>query len=245
MDLLIGVVTYNGHEYCLEEFLKGIANLSYPEFDLIFIDNSEDKGEYKELIQSKAKEKLKGKKVRVKVIKDTNSYPSKFEKINGGRLLLKEQLQKADYKYFMHLDSDIIPPKDTVEKLLEPNKDVVSGVYLNALVLNNKPHVLPMLYEAVNDKELRILRRTEVYTNKIIEIGGGGFGCVLMKADVLKNLKLDNSKYTDDVRFFKEAKEKGYETYANTAVKCGHINYPLDDERNIFFQWSYYIPISS
>ena len=40
--VLIGIVTYDNHRYCLNRFVEAINSQSFRDFDVLFIDNSEE-----------------------------------------------------------------------------------------------------------------------------------------------------------------------------------------------------------
>ncbi|MBW3011346.1 hypothetical protein KY326_03945, partial [Candidatus Woesearchaeota archaeon] len=172
-------------------------------------------------------------------------YPDKFEKIRGSRKMIKNIFLKGDYQYLLYLDSDVIVPKDAIKQLLSRKKDIVSGVYLNGMRINGKPGVFPVLYDFVSDdpedKRVKLMTRNDVMPEKFKEIACGGMGCVLVSRAVLVDTTFDKiENTTDDVSFFLEARKLGFRAYVDTSVKCNHINYPLDDKRNMFFDWNYY-----
>ncbi|MBW3014317.1 glycosyltransferase family 2 protein [Candidatus Woesearchaeota archaeon] len=232
--VLVAFPTYDGQKYCLEPFLEGINNLDYDNFDILAVDNSET-DEYFKHLQSKG----------VPAMRDAKEYPDKFEKIRGSRKMIKNIFLKGDYQYLLYLDSDVIVPKDAIKQLLSRKKDIVSGVYLNGMRINGKPGVFPVLYDFVSDdpedKRVKLMTRNDVMPEKFKEIACGGMGCVLVSRAVLVDTTFDKiENTTDDVSFFLEARKLGFRAYVDTSVKCNHINYPLDDKRNMFFDWNYY-----
>jgi GT2 family glycosyltransferase len=65
-----------------------------------------------------------------------------------------------------------------------------------------------------------------------VEIGGCGFGCVLVKKEVLEKVgypqfvyhsALDhNNTFSEDLDFCRKARSKGYKIFADTTIRCDH-----------------------
>jgi hypothetical protein len=66
----------------------------------------------------------------------------------------------------------------------------------------------------------------------LVEIAGCGFGCVLVKAEVMKGIGYPQFKYysaidhnntvSEDVDFCRKAKDKGFKIWADPSVLCRH-----------------------
>lgn len=129
------------------------------------------------------------------------------------------------YDYLFAVDSDITFKPDTLKKLLAVDKDVVSGVYRQ-----RKKDTIIELW----DSEGRVYNEKILLSDlKLIEVGGCGFGCVLVKRQVLETVgypqfeyhsALDHSNtFSEDADFCKKARTKGFGVYAHIDVMCGHI----------------------
>lgn len=126
-----------------------------------------------------------------------------------------------DYDYLFAVDHDIVFSPDTLYKLLKADKDIISGLY----VQRNHNNILE-----IYDKNGRM---NKVPDNKIIPIIACGFGCVLVKKEVLEkvgypqfeyHVALDhNNTCSEDHDFCRKSIEKGYRLWADTSIKCGHI----------------------
>lgn len=134
---------------------------------------------------------------------------------------------KFDYIFFV--DSDIILPKNALRRLLESNKDIITGVYIQ-----RKPNVrIPEIYVENQHGGMHNIDISEVQGNKVFRIGGCGFGCVLVKTNVLEKVGYPQFEYHDtldiketlseDVDFALKAKQKGFELFVDTSVKCEHL----------------------
>ena len=123
--ILVGCPTCNLYEYCLDDYLEGIKKLTYSNFDLIIVDNSEE--EYKKL-----KEK------NIKVIKDKYVEPAVKRIVNSRNILRKYALEN-NYDYFLSLEQDVVPPEDIIQRLLSHNKKAITGVIICLLASLIKP----------------------------------------------------------------------------------------------------------
>lgn len=132
------------------------------------------------------------------------------------------------YDYLFSVDSDISFAPDTLKKLLAHDKPVVSGLYIQ-----RKPgqHILE-LYEHNARGGVSNIPYGKIKGRGLVEIAGCGFGCVLVKAEVLKSVGYPQFKYhsavdhnhtvSEDVDFCRKALSKGFKLYADTNIQCRH-----------------------
>lgn len=132
------------------------------------------------------------------------------------------------FDYLFAVDSDIAFPPDTLERLLSHDKDIVTGIYrqrtpdwqtLEIFELNDRGGYNHIDWKKIKDKGL-------------VEIGACGFGCVLIKKQVMVDIgypqfayksALDhNHTFSEDLFFAVKASEKGYKFYADTSILCDH-----------------------
>lgn len=98
MKILIGCPTAAYKSYCLKEYIKGIKNLTYKNFDVLIVDNSKSNDYYDEI------------KKELPCVKD-NWFESARDRIVHSRNLLRKKVLDENYDYFLSLEQDIIPPK--------------------------------------------------------------------------------------------------------------------------------------
>jgi len=119
--ILIAIPTYEGKNYCLDEFLENIKKFDYPKnrIEIFIADNS----------KTNANAKYINKKYKIKVFwKDYDGY-SVFEKLADTHNQLRRHFLESDCDYMFHLESDIFPPKNILWELLWANKPIVNGLY--------------------------------------------------------------------------------------------------------------------
>ena len=118
MKILVGCPTSNHKEYSINEYLNGIKNLNYRNFDLILVDNSEDNNYFNKL-----------KSLGINVIKG-KYFESAKDRVINSRNILREYFLNNDYDYLLSLEQDVVPPSNVIEKLLEHNKEVTGALSL-------------------------------------------------------------------------------------------------------------------
>lgn len=146
--------------------------------------------------------------------------------IYAARNQIAERAVKGGYDYLFFLDSDCIIPPDTLKRLVHHDKDIAAGVYFQKVF----PH-LPVMY-SLNEKGTfdHVLEYPE---NELIEVGGIGMGCCLIKTSALQRLEatpFDPLPATadcvaingEDLAFCKRAKAQGIQVYADTGLKVTH-----------------------
>ena len=133
------------------------------------------------------------------------------------------------FDYLFSVDSDIAFPPDTLKRLLSHNKDMVSGLYIQ-----RKPgqHILEV-YEHNGYGGVTNIPYEKITGRGLVEIASCGFGCVLVKAEVMRAIPYPHFKYhsaidhantiSEDVDFCKKALAKGFKMWADTEIHCRHI----------------------
>lgn len=136
----------------------------------------------------------------------------------------------ADYVFW--LDSDMVFPPDTLVKMIktleENDLDFLSGVYFKRVA----PYK-PVLFDEMDDTGVNYTEFEKI-PDGIFEIGGCGFGCVLMKTDILIDvLASEMDMFTplpragEDIAFCIRARRCGYKLYADSTIPLGHVGHRI------------------
>ena len=92
-------------------------------------------------------------------------------------------------------------------------------------------------------KSLIPVERITEYPDEAFKVAGCGFGCVLMKAQILRDVMITNKgqcfipdpRLGEDVAFCKRATDCGYEIWCEPTARVGHVGsmviWPEDVER--------------
>lgn len=211
--VLIGCPIYDKKDYCWDKWKTILKSLTYPNFDVLLVDNSKG-NDFFELVQKD-----------FPVIKAEYEENPKDRIINS-RNLIREKFLEGDYDLFFSLEQDVFPSEDVIEKLIANNKEIVSGVYCKLMKSIEGPKVkMPILYIKRKENEVGPMYPNEILGKGLVRIDACGLGCVLIKREVLEKVKFrydKDKKAYDDMWFCKDAKEKGYNIYADGEVLCGH-----------------------
>ena len=144
------------------------------------------------------------------------------------RNLIFEQALLHNCTHVFLIDDDMALKPDTLVKLLEHDKDVVSGLYVARAFPHN-----PIAFSAFNELGHALLLNLNKDIKGLVKVAATGFGCCLIKTDVLKKMSrpwvklgsINPEEWCDDIGFFwqlqKEAPE--VEVYLDTEVRPGHI----------------------
>lgn len=145
-------------------------------------------------------------------------------------------LERHKAPFLFMVDSDVLPPPDTIERLLAHNLPVVSGVYHK----KEKFHVKdeegnegiiqrPVVYDYSRFDEdtqtFKFLSRFKDGTG-LEKVDGVGAGCLMIRRDVCE--KIGKSPYNlknggEDLSFCRKITGCGYDIFVDWDLKCGHI----------------------
>jgi FkbM family methyltransferase len=147
------------------------------------------------------------------------------------RNLIAKYSIDLEYDYVLCVDSDIILPSDTLVKLLNAKKDVISGSYIQRKgdlhvveVYEHREHgaVLNIPYEKMMMKDMAPFK-----------VAGFGFGCVLVDTKVFKAMSWPWFEYrnaekwentvSEDITFCMKAEEHGFELWCDPSIRCPHV----------------------
>lgn len=158
---------------------------------------------------------------------DVQIYMRASTIVDKARNELVNMALKDNCDYVLFIDSDMLIPGGAVDKLIEMNVDIASGLYF----AKGKPY-LPVARIKEGDKHFFL---EDFEFNQIMKVQGVGMGCCLIKTKVFKDLEFpyfklewretDGIKYqiAEDLYFCDEAVKKGYDIHLNTGVLCEHF----------------------
>lgn len=127
------------------------------------------------------------------------------------------------------IESDIIPPPDTLQRLADLDCDVAYGCY--RFQASPVVNVFEKYYAGTNKKARNIGESLTVrglwqaaVDQGVIECSGAGLGCVLIRRHVLEKIpfRIEPGGAHCDSYFTVDVYQAGYSMLADTAVICGH-----------------------
>jgi len=150
-------------------------------------------------------------------------------RIHGGTLVYcaRDALAKAamdgGYTDVLWLDADMVFQDTLVDDLQFSGKSFVSGI-----AHGRRPPHQSCLFTEVYPQ----IKRFAEYPSNTFRVAGCGFGCVLMKTDILRAIWdrhgtcfFPTRELGEDLAFCQRATEGGYEIYAEPSVRLGHIGH--------------------
>lgn len=153
---------------------------------------------------------------------------------------------QMDADFVFWLDSDMVFKSDTLVRMMDTLKkndlDILTGLYFRRV-----PPYSPVLFDKLEQNgEITEFSEFNKIPDALFEVGGCGFGCVLMKTDVFfdvqskfGNMFAPRGNNGEDVAFCIRARECGYKIYCDPSIVCGHVGYSvIDDQFYRVFQQS-------
>lgn len=147
--------------------------------------------------------------------------------------------------YVLMVDNDIVLPSDALKNMLEEPVDVLLGAYANRNGNNvyTGATCLCRLDAPDGSDYYHYPTESEYSAQEVIafadagikrlRIHGGGFGCALVRTEVLHKLEWPWFKWVDyedghgtlseDLFFCERCKAAGVPIYADPRVRCGHV----------------------
>jgi len=251
--VLVLIPTNEDKKYCVGKFLTHLKKIQTSgkdfEADFLFTDDSRDKAYHEESFARFGYEIIR---VGDTVDKFAQGKSVEIRQClcNARSLLRQEFRKRTKYTHALYLDSDILPPLDVIPRLLEWNKDIVSGLYWQKSVrenVNGKEFVddspVCFKYQDVETCEMGLanlgstLVPEEIRPSRLlgdlgdyVQITAIGTGCLMLSRKAMEDnwaFRWDvTTKATEDMHFSIDIKKLGYPIYADSHVLCRHYNRP-------------------
>lgn len=137
---------------------------------------------------------------------------------------------EAEADYVLWLDSDMVFPPDTLERMMNvldthPEIDILCGLYFR------RTHPFsPVLFSKLErENDVVVWEDYKTVPDELFEVAGCGFGCVLMRTDCLFDIGANwFTPFVDageDCAFCIKARENGYKIYCEPNISIGHMGY--------------------
>lgn len=139
--------------------------------------------------------------------------------IVSARTFCAQEAVSTGATHLFFIDSDMLLPPDTLDRLLAHDKDIITVEYSR--------RKLPV--ESVT-QPLTERKENELYKARVI-----GAGCLLIKTDVFKNEALEKPWFNfgrgsdgmvvigEDTWFARTAMDAGYDVWIDPTIKVGHV----------------------
>jgi len=145
------------------------------------------------------------------------------------RNALVTMAQGACCSHLIMVDTDMVYPEDTIQKLMSYNEPIVG-----ALCFRRSPPFEPFMIK--DDKYIRTWE-----PGSLVEVDRTGTGCLLIDMRVFDTLKkpwfetVTNEKggiiLGEDFNFCDKAREAGYSIFVDTSTEVGHLSTMCVDQK--------------
>lgn len=152
-----------------------------------------------------------------------------FSPVECARNEIVRRFLLSDCTHLLMIDDDIVPPEDTLERLLFHDKMIAGAVCPVVYPKNGKLEFAFNAYHKENDGSYTPLINASSALHSVDAIGTG---CTMFKREIFEHSKLlfqtlldDTGKkwQGEDLNFCEEAKALDIEIFADFRLKCRHI----------------------
>ena len=144
--------------------------------------------------------------------------------VDKARNMLAWEALDRGVERILWLDSDMIFPPDTMERLnadLDDGWDIVTGLYFT-----RKPPIRPLISKSLDIRK-EAVSYLDYPKDTVFPVAACGFGCVMMKTDVLRQIQEPPFDLFpgvgEDYSFCHRANQVGAKMACDSRVKSGHI----------------------
>lgn len=221
--VLVFTITYEGKDYCFDEFKEQVSKLNYPNFRHIWIDNSKTL-DYVKKLESEGLDAYH-------VDRGNNTREALARSQNFARKIAIEE----GYDYILSLESDLFDvPSNIIQHLISQAKEMVGCFYL----IGDKDYRRPCVTvnKEAGDSGLvgtRLLNQQEsadILQHKGLHaVNGCGLGCTLIAREVFEKIGFmyyPDLKAHSDVFFANAVWENGFRVFLDSTIVLDHKNVP-------------------
>lgn len=227
--ILIASPTADVKDYCFDKWMKNVSNFTYENSEIFICDNSLTRDYFIEL-----KYRYSHLGDRFNVARVT---PSQFQ-LSYKHILAKSHdkcrmyaLEK-DFDYLLHLETDVFPPIDVIERLLDAKQKVVGALY--HIELGERSTLMIQQIEDFGNelRETYNLDETDIsfVDGEVKKVFSCGLGCVLIHRSVLEEVSFryeEGSPVHPDSFYFADLDAKRIPVFVDTSIYCQHENQTL------------------
>jgi hypothetical protein len=217
----------SGHkQYSINEWFKWIGNQRHKNYDFALCVNGRGQ---QQLISKLKQVEILDVHSQIKIPIILWNIPRKevitniLQNITHARESLRRYAEKNNYDYIFFLDTDTIPfDLNTIDKLIESNKEAISGVYFY------KKTSVPVMVSTVSKTNFTLKELEDaVNSNSLLETEIFGLGCALISRSVFTKIPFSYSVFGkeigDDYGYCFAMSEEGIKRYTDPKLLCQHL----------------------
>lgn len=219
--VLICAPQHDSKNYAFDRWLENIQNFTYPNYEIFLADNSATDENVKKL-------KAKG----ITAVHVPQHPDGLYFTMADSHNACRNYALENGYTWILHLETDVIPPIDVIERLLQTGKKCVSGLY--DILFGESRRLMIQMPEPF-DRTIRAYRTVQFveedeptfFDGTIKQVYHAGLGCMLMHKDVFGKIPFRCEKgqnYHTDTFFANDCFQQKIPIFAHTAIQCQHLN---------------------
>ncbi len=228
--VLLATPTAEHKDYCMVEWISHIKKLTYPNLDILIVDNSDNKDYYK-----KIKKELgnRGKVIHINRKENQRLQDLMRDCNNKTRTAF---LKDKDYKFLFSLESDLFPPLNIIEYLIRQRKPFVAAPYFTGQHYTSMPiDYYPERFGNLRQIVPSLIKSFARYDGKLVTGNNTGIGCALIHHKILEDIKFRTNPKEGafaDTYLHSDVYDKwGIEPYLTSNIIVEHKN---SDWRKIY-----------
>jgi hypothetical protein len=212
--------------YCLEEYLKNLSQLTYPNVEYMLLLNQEG-GDH--LIKEYPY-------LNIQRIPELDSITATCVL---ARNMLRDKALNEGFDYLMFIEQDIIPNYQIIEKLMTHQKGVCSALYYNEMEpLKPRHGVITLFFPMAWNFDKNLIERGDFVENlmspeeliqgKLLQVDVCGLAAVLIHRKVLEDIPFRYSENNDQIfeefHFGRDCFMKNIKIFVDTSLVCKHYS---------------------
>ena len=228
-SVLICCPTADIKKYCIDDWISNVSEFTYENKGLYLCDNSNELDYYNEL-----REKLKHK---------PQFNWCGIERINPFNKSVKQSIALSHEKcrqfaihnkfdYMLHLECDLFPTVDVIERLMESKKRIIGGTYYIELGGDSKLMIQQLEDFGTAHRTTYNLDNCDLsfIDGTVKRVLSCGLGCVLIHKSIFSKYQFryeEGAVVHPDSFFFADLNKNGEKVYVDTSIHIKHNNQAL------------------
>ena len=235
-SVLIAAPIGGTKQYSINLWFEWIARQEYDHIEVALCTNGKGYHELAELVRQVEITRPDGTKLKPIPLELKNSETlTTIQKITYAREKIRRYAKDNNYDYIFFLDTDTIPQQlNTINMLIETQKDAVSGVYFYK---NSKVSVL---IDEETKTNITLEKIEQAYkNNELLKTKAFGFGCLLLSRPIFTTNEFDYKKFgeerSDDFGYCHQLEQNKVSLWVQPRVMCKHVTMPEEDSHIMYY----------
>lgn len=210
-------------QYSMMDFLEWISRQAYENYDICVCSNGEHARELFHKILDTEITDIHKRRPLIQPLMYLGEGLTTIQKITYSREKIRRYAVDNRYDYLFFMDTDTIPLEiNTIQKLIDADKDVVSGIYFY------KGTSQPVIIDKDTNTNISMTKLQEHFEkDELIEVVGFGFGCLMLSKKAFSscefNYDLFGEERSDDFGYCHVLNQNGFKLFVHPKIFCNHL----------------------